>query len=57
MQSTELTDRCEIYILRMLAGVRTPGISHIWEGSGIEGWLWLHGEWMGTLGYPRPFIQ
>lgn len=30
---------------------------HIWEGSGIEGWLWLHSEWMGTPGYPRPFTQ
>lgn len=46
MQTTELTDRCEIYILRMLAGVRTTGIPTFGKGQGSKaGFGYLVSGW------------
>lgn len=46
MQTTELTDCPEIYILRMLAGVRTPGIPTFGRDQGWKaGFGYLVSGW------------
>lgn len=46
MQTPELTDRCEIHILRVLTGVRTPGIPTFGKDQGSKaGFGYLVSAW------------